>query len=393
MTPYTLKETLMGHVLLWGNAYAEIEFDTAGNVVALWPLRPSNMIRIDTTRNGELLYTYALPGSVSSQGAMLEGKASGGMVTFPQSSIFHLRGLSSNGIVGYSPITLHREALGLALAAEEYGARFFGNSAQPGGVLQTPNRLSERGAANLKASWEDAHRGVREAWRVAILEEGVEWKGVGLPPGDAQFIETRQYQLTEVSRIFRVPPHKISDLNRATYSNVDKQEQQFKGDSLEPWLVRFEEQATISLLSPAERQSLFLEYLMDAQWRADIRTRYEAYARGKQWGWLSTNDIREYENLNPIENGDDYWQPVNMMNVGDEPPATQSDVRAMLADAFAAAEAGDDTEDVLRTLEGRLDRLVIHEEEQTQLVASRTIRRRIERDREGRIIGLIEGPA
>ena len=340
MTPYQVKETMMGHVLTWGNAYLSIERDPrTGEPLALWPLRPADMRRIEVSRAGGLIYTYSAPRG----GAQLIGPSAGGreLIQLPQRDVVHLRGLSSDGVIGYSPITLHRESLGLAMAAEEYGARFFGNNASPGGVLQSKAGLSEAARVNLKESWESAHRGLTSAHRVAILEEGVEWKAVGLPPNDAQFLETRQFQLTEISRIFRVPPHKISDLNRATYSNVAEQEQQFKGDSLEPWLVRIEEQIGLSLLTPMERRSLYPEFLMDAQWRADIRTRYEAYARGRQWGWLSANDIRELENLNPIEGGDDYWQPVNMFAVGGDAEAPggirelrAGDVRRFLSQAI-----------------------------------------------------------
>lgn len=354
MTPYQLKETLMAHLCLWGNAYCSIERDGAGTVVALWPLRPSDMVRIEPSLSGGLIYTYNLP-------------RGGGLTQIAQRDILHIRGLSPDGIRGYSPIHLHRESLGLAMAAEEFGARFFGNQARPGGVLQTKSRLSPKGAANLKESWEEAHRGLTNAHRIAILEEGVEWKAIGLPPNDAQWMETRQFQLNETSRIFRVPPHKISDLNRATYSNVDKQEQMYKGDSLEPWLVRIEEQIHLSTFTAQERRRYYPEFLMDAQWRADIQTRYAAYARGKQWGWLSTNDIREMENMNPIADGDDYWQPVNMVPVGAESVApvaeqpaaddgggralTGHELRGLLARAMEAAAAGDGAdEDVWSTI-------------------------------------------
>ena len=363
MTPFTFKETLMGHVLLWGNAYAEIVRDkNTGQPVALWPLRPPDVQKIQRSQAGELIYTYRVP-STSATGT---GPKAGELVEIPQRNMFHLRGLSSDGVIGYSPITLHREALGLALAAEEYGARFFGNNASPGGVLQTKARLSDVAATRLKESWEGAHRGLTEAHRVAILEEGVEWKQVGLPPEDAQFIETRKFQLTEISRLFRVPPHKINDLDRATYSNIDKLEQAFALDGVLPWLVRWEEQITKDLLLPRDRATYFAEFKMDAQWRADIKTRYDAYGIGRQWGWLSPNDIREFENMNPIPGGDEYLSPVNMQPLGTPPAAKQ-------------LPAGDDDED-----EDRNYRRLIQERV--------SVRRVIERDHEGRISAVIETP-
>lgn len=371
MTPFTFKETLQGHLLLWGNAYAEIVRDRAGQPVALWPLRPPDVYAIKRAASGELLYTYRVPmrgGTVLDQTGMPQA---GEIVEIPQRDMFHLRGLSGNGVVGYSPITLHREALGLALAAEEYGARFFGNNARPGGVLQAKGRLRADAVASLKESWETAHRGLSEAHRVAILEEGIEWKQVGIPPEDAQFLETRQFQLTEISRIFRVPPHKISDLNRATYSNVDKQEQQFMLDALRPWLVRWEEQISKDLIVPRERASYFAEFLMEAQWRADIKTRYDAYSKGRQWGWLSANDIREFENMNPVEGGDDYWMPVNVQAMGGKTVEPMQPA------------AGADDEDSRRYEYERLLR---------EVMSTRSVRRRIERDEEGRISAVIETP-
>lgn len=384
MTPYQLKETLMGHVLLWGNAYAQIVRDFRGRVIALWPLRPQDMVKIERAADGSLLYTYRLPNRAVA--GPLDTPASD-LTVLAQQEVFHLRGLSPDGVRGYSPIALHREALGLAMAAEEFGARFFSNSAIPEGVLQAKTRLSDTALKHIGESWRVAHQGLSEAHRVAILEEGVEWKATSLPPGDLQFIEGRQFQLTEISRIFRVPPHKISDLNRATYSNVDKQEQQFKGDSLEPWLVRIEEQISLALLSPVERRDLFAEFLMDAQWRADIRTRYEAYARGKQWGWLSTNDIREFENLNPVEGGDEYWQPVNMMEMGSEPPepVTAADVRALLSEALAASD--EEREGAIEAIEQKLEGLMTANRDLAVAVRPQKRARLhlIERDGTGRI--------
>lgn len=349
MTAYQFKETLMGHLLLWGNAYAEIVRDqSTGQVVALYPLRPNDMTTIAPSSAGPLIYTYRLP-------------KSGRTVELRQDQVLHLRGLSHDGIRGYSPITLHREALGLTLAAEEYGARWFGNSAQPGGVLQAKTRLKPEALINLKNSWEEAHRGLEQSHRVAILEEGVEWKQVGLPPGDAQFMETRQFQLTEVSRLFRVPPHKISDLNRATYSNVDKQEQQFMLDCLRPWLVRWEQQISKDLLTQLERRDYFAEFLMDAQWRADIRTRYQAYAMGRQWGWLSANDVRDFEGMNPIaDGGDEYLVPVNMTEAGSlggtpmtpEPEA----IRALLAEARESLD--DERDGIMDRISDELEALL-----------------------------------
>lgn len=339
MTPYTFKETLTGHVLLRGNAYAGIERDREGYPVALWPLRPDNMVDIRQAASGQLLYLYRLP--------------SGETTRLRQDEVLHLRGLSPDGVRGYAPLTLYREALGLTLAEEEFGARFFKNSAVPRGVLQTKGHLTPQAMDNLRVSWNTAHQGLSEAHRVAILEEGIEWKAIGLPMEDAAWITGRTFQLLEICRIFRVPPHKIYELTRATYSNIEKMALEFLGDSLEPWLVRWEEQINISLLSPVDRQRYFAEFLMDAALRSDVKTRYEAYGRGRQWGWLSANDIREKENMNPVDGLDSYLQPVNMISVGDE--------------ADAEPPEPSDQED-----------------------EPRTVVREVQRDQEGRIVGVIE---
>ena len=349
MTPYQVKELIMLNVLIYGNAYCEIERGSGGEVVGLWPLLSSRMQKTEVAASGDLLYTYQLP---SRQG--------GGLVELPQARIFHLRGLSSDGVIGYSPVSLHREALGLTLAIEEYGARFFSNSARPGGVLQSKNRLSEGAIGRMRESWEAAHRGLSEAWRVAILEEGVEFKQVALSPDDAQLPETRQFQTTEISRIFRVPPHKLSDLNRATYSNIDKQEQQFKGDSLEPWCTRIEEQVTLALLTPPERRRYVVEFLLDAQWRADIKTRYGAYAQGIQWGYLSPNDVRRFENMNPIDGGDEYLRPANMAPYGGDGSAEEGGEAGGMAGGMAGG-GGDDIRALVEQLQAMRERIEVLE--------------------------------
>lgn len=309
MSSVEFRETLQGHLLLWGNAYAEIERDGAGRVVNLWPLRPD---RMSVERMGDLVYTYVLPG--------------GDRVRIPTVNVLHLRGLSSDGYVGYSPIALAREAVGLGLATEEYAARFFGNDARPGGVLQHPGKLSTDAATRLKASWEAAHRGLTNSQRVAVLEEGIEWKQVGMPARDAQFLETRMYQLRDVARIYRVPLHKLGDLERATFSNIEHQSREYVDSTLRPWLVRWEQRLNMALFSAQDAGRYYVEHLVDALLRGDLKSRYEAYAVGRTNGWLSADDIRELENMNPLPDGQGklYLVPLNMApadQVGQAPPS------------------------------------------------------------------------
>ncbi len=305
MTSFEFREAMMGHVLLWGNAYAEIELNNRGDVMALWPLRPDRM-QVARNAAGDLVYRYQMPDN--------------SYTVFPQSLIFHLRGLSSNGIVGYSPIQMARNAIGLSLATEEFGSRFFSNGARPGAVLQHPGNLGDKAYERLKTSWSEQHQGLSNAQRVAILEEGMKIESIGVPPNDAQFLETRKFQLEEIARIFRVPLHKVGDLEHATFSNIEQQELGFVVDSLRSWLVRIEQAITRDLIGPLERRSIFVEFLIDGMLRGDQQSRYTAYATGRQWGWLSVNDIRRLENMNEIEEGDVYLEPLNMKEAGAPDP-------------------------------------------------------------------------
>ena len=308
MTSFEFRETLMGHVLLWGNAYAEIELNNRGDVLGLWPLRPDRM-QVIRNKAGALAYRYQMPDN--------------SYTVFPQSLIFHLRGLSSNGIVGYSPIQMARNAIGLSLATEEFGSRFFSNGARPGAVLQHPGQLGDKAYERLKNSWAEQHQGLSNAQRMAILEEGMKIETIGIPPDDAQFLETRTFQLLEIARIFLVPPHKIGELTNATFSNIENQELHFVVNSLRSWLVRWEQAVTRDLIGPLERRTVFVEFLVDGMLRGDQPSRYTAYSVGRQWGWLSVNDVRRLENMNEIgPEGDIYLEPLNMKEAGAPDPET-----------------------------------------------------------------------
>lgn len=328
MTAFTFREVMMQHLLLWGNAYAEIEYDNAGRVRGLWPLRPDKTWPEREERTKKLVYRVILP----------DGQG----VTLPAERVLHIPAFAADGIVGRSPIRLAREAIGLALAAEEFGARFFGQGATLGGVLEHPGQLSEEALKRLRESFENMHQGLSRAHRIAILEEGMSYKQIGIPPEDAQFLETRKFQVTEIARIFRVPPHMIGDLERATFSNIEHQSIEFVVHSLRPWLVRWEQAINWKLFTPSERQQFFAEFLVDGLLRGDIRSRYEAYAIGRQWGWLSANDVRELENLNPVEGGDVYLSPMNMV------PATQIGQSKEANEEQDEGTASDDEERRLR---------------------------------------------
>lgn len=307
MTSFTFRETLMAHLVTWGNAYAEIEYDSDGLTVKnLWPMRPDMMIVKRDKKNSRLSYEYNVPGI--------------GTALLAPHQVLHIPGLGFDGVVGYSPISMARESIGLLQATEEFGARFFSGGATPGGVLEHPAKLSKEAQDRLRSSWNEMHSGLSNQHRIAILEEGMKFSKVGIPPNDAQFLETRKFQKSEIAALFHIPPHMVGDLERATFSNIEEQALEFVVYTLRPWLVRWEQQINHKLLSAPNESDLFAEFQVDALLRGNMQARYAAYSVGRQWGWLSANDIRELENLNPIEGGDHYLTPLNMSTVGQLPP-------------------------------------------------------------------------
>lgn len=329
MTAWMFRVVMMAHLCLRGNAYAEIEVDRLGRPLALWPI-PFDQFRVTPKRDlGRIVYEV---GSL----------AGGNQVTIPSERMFHLMGLSLNGFVGLSPIAAARQGIGLGLAAEEYGARFFGNGANLGGVLEHPGKLSEPAAERLRASWTDRQVGLNQAHRTAILEEGMKYTSVGIPPRDANFIESRNFQVTDIARIFRVPPHMLQQLDRATWSNIEHQGVDFVVHSLGPWLEMWEQSISWKLLTPGEKSQYYAEFLVAGLLRGDTKARYDSYAIGRQQGFLSANDIRKLENMSAVDGGDVYLVPLNMV------PADQADVGANLPAAQAPAgsrstERRDDT--------------------------------------------------
>ena len=309
-TPIELFENILGHLCLWGNAYCEIEYDRAGRRRAIWLLRPDRMT-VNVVRN-ERVYEYNLP--------------DGNIVTLGRRQVWHIRGWGTDAWLGKSPITLAREAIGLALATEEAGNLFFGNDSRPGGVLRYPGKLSKEAGERLKASWEGAHQGLTHKQRVAVLEEGVEWQSIGIPPNEAQFLETREFQQTQICTIYRVPPHMIGIVSKSTSwgTGIEQQSIGYVTYTLGPYLTRIAQSVSRDLLTPAERNIYFAEHLRAALVMGDLQTRYTAYNMGRMGGWLSANDIREAENLNPIEGGDTYLQPLNMAPLGSESMPVQA---------------------------------------------------------------------
>jgi HK97 family phage portal protein len=300
-TSFEFREMMMGHVLLRGNAYAQKIISGNGAVIELVPLNPTR-VTPKMLASGDVIYEFR-PGQ-------------GGTVVIPSELMFHLKGYASDGLVGVSPIAEARETVGLAIAAEEFGARTFANDAQPGGILEHPGKLGEEAINNLRDSMQAAHGGVQNARKMMILEEGMKWTKVGMSPEDTQYIETRKFQLEEIARIFRVPPHLIGHLERATFSNIEHQGLEFVTHTILPWLRRWEQAISTRLMTEREREIYYSEFLVEGLLRGDISTRYSAYAVGRQWGWLSADDVRKLENMDrlPEGQGEKYLLPLNMID-------------------------------------------------------------------------------
>lgn len=300
MTSFEFRETMMTSLLLWGNAYAR-KIKKNGHITELWYLKPQYMTVERDTQTGKIKYTYS--DDITNQ-----------TYVYRPDQVFHLKSLSIDGVTGLSPIAQAREAVGLSLATEEYGAKFFGNGARPGGVLEHPGILKD--PEKLRESWNKVYQGTRNSHKVAVLEEGMKYHTIGIAPEDAQFLETRKYQVNEICRIFRVPPHLVGDLERATFSNIEHQSIEFVQHTIRPWLVRWEQAISRSLLDEKERLLYFAKFNVDGLMRGDYKSRMEGYAVGRQNGWLSANDIRGLEDLPPIpkeQGGDVYLVNGNMM--------------------------------------------------------------------------------
>jgi HK97 family phage portal protein len=311
MTSFVFRETLMTHLLLWGNAYAQIVRDGKNRVLGLSPLLPDRM-EVKRAAGGEIFYSYRR----SYEESRLDPTS--GTVILSGENVLHIPGLGFDGLVGYSPIALAKSAVGMAIATEEYGAAFFANGASPGGVLEHPGVLKD--PQKVKDSWNSLYRGSGNAHRVAVLEEGMKFSPIGIPPEQAQFLETRKFQINEIARVFRVPPHMVGDLEKSSFSNIEQQSLEFVKYTLGPWVCRWEQSLNQALLLPWEKAEYFIKFNLDGLLRGDYQSRVQGYAIGRQNGWLSANDIRELEDLNLIpeeEGGDLYLINGNMTKLKD----------------------------------------------------------------------------
>lgn len=309
MTSFVFRETLMTHLLLWGNAYAQVIRNGKGEVIALYPLMPNRM-EVNRTDKGQLYYQYT---TSSDDAPTVEGSTA---VLMPE-DVLHIPGLGFDGLVGYSPIAMAKNAIGLAIATEEYGAKFFANGAAPSGVLEHPGTIKD--PQRVRDAWMSQFSGSRNAGKVAVLEEGMKYTPISISPEQAQFLETRKFQINEIARIFRVPPHMVGDLEKSSFSNIEQQSLEFVKYTLDPWVIRWEQSLQRTLLSSEEKKRYYFKFNLEGLLRGDYASRMTGYATARQNGWMSANDIRELENLDRIPaelGGDLYLINGNMLPLG-----------------------------------------------------------------------------
>jgi HK97 family phage portal protein len=294
MTDFTFRETCQAHLCLHGNAFIAIKRDAAGNPIRLIPIQP---------------HRVAVKIYEDQKFYQIDDKE-----TFDDSEMIHLVGLGFDGIKGKSVLEAARQSIGLGLAADRFGGSFFGNGANVSAVLTHPARLSDEAYKRLLRSWTQRNTGMDNAHKTAILEEGMKIEKMSISPQDSQFIATRQFGVVDIARFFRVPLAYLGSIeNSSTRANIEEQGIQFQRNTILPWVKRWEAEFNRKLFTGSD---YFIRFNMDGLLRGDIRSRYEAYTKGRQWGWISANDVRKLENLPPIDGGDAYLQPLNMTEVG-----------------------------------------------------------------------------
>lgn len=296
MTDFNFREVCQAHLCLHGNAFIAIRRNEAGQPVKLIPVHPDR-VEVKVYKD-EKFYTID------------QGKE-----TFDDTEMIHILGLSFDGIIGKSVIEAARESIGLGLAADQFGGSFFGNGANVSAILTHPGRLSDEAYKRLMASWARRYSGMDNSHKTAILEEGMNLQKVSISPQESQFLETRKFGVEDIARFFRIPLAYLGSLeNSSTRANIEEQGIQFQRNTVLPWVKRWEAEFNRKLFPGQE--NYFIRMNMDGLLRGDISSRYSSYAVARQWGWLSVNDIRKHESLEPIDGGDIYLQPMNMVEAG-----------------------------------------------------------------------------
>ncbi len=306
MTPSVFWETLQAYLLLWGNSFAEIERNRLGEPIALWPRHPSR-VQVQRLDNGRLSYVVHPPAEESGPAKMVLA-----------ADMLHVPCMGT-GEVGVSVVSYARESLGLGMASERFGGAFFGNGAKVGGLLQLSRPATKERKAQIAEDWKREFGGPRNASRLAVIDHDSTYTQIGIPPDDAQFLETRQFQIQEVCRWFRISPTKLMDFTHATFSNIEEINKQFAAETILPWATKWAQECRRKLLSENERKDHVVRHDISKLIEGDLDTLTQIFSRGRQWGWYSINDIRRKLGENTIgEAGDDYLSPANMVIAGEE---------------------------------------------------------------------------
>ena len=314
MSPITFFETLTANMVLHGNCYAEIVPLQSGDAPAELRPRPPEKVR-------------AIVEGDSVRYELIDPKDD-----VPADKMLHVPALGGDGISGWSVIKTAAQSIGTGLAGDERSASQYRNNAMPSGAIVHPMRQSREAREQLRREWNEIHGGSRNAGSIAILHGGMDFKPFSMSNDDMQFLESRQFSIREIARWFRLPPHMLGDLqDSAVRANIEQQAIEFIVYSMSPWIIRWQQTLNRKLLSREERKSMYFEFLLDALLRGDIQSRYQAYATARQWGWFSVNDIRRMENLNAVDGGDIYLQPVNMIEAGTVPNNGTQDMQQNLA--------------------------------------------------------------
>jgi len=301
LTAMAGRECLMAHILAWGNGYAEIVRDTLGYVRELWPITPD---RVRVFMHGSDLF--------------YEIQVDREKIILPRNRVLHVPGLGYDGFMGYSVVAMARKSFGLTMALETFGSNYFGQGTHPGVIVTHPGKLSAQASSNLQASLATDFGGLGKTHKLLLLEEGLKMEKISIPPDDSQFLESRQFQIPEVARWFNLPPHKLKDLTRSSFSNIEQEQQSFYTDSILPWLVRLEQNYNMQLLDRYDKSlsgygRLYFKHSVEGLLRGDSASRAALYTAMFNVGSLSPNDIRGYEDKDPIPGGDEYFVPLNMV--------------------------------------------------------------------------------
>ena len=312
MTAMAFRECLMAHILAWGNGYAEIQRNTYGELTALWPITP-NRVRPEMA-GSQLVYRIQMP--------------DGSPIVLPRSQVLHVAGLGFDGFLGYSVVAMARRSIGLGMAMETFGSRFFGEGTHPGVIVEHPQKLSPEAHSNLKKSLADTYSGLGNSHRLTLLEEGMKFQKIVIDPKASQSLESRQFNIPEIARWFNLPPHKLKDLTKSSFSNIESEQISFVTDSILPWLIRLEQNYNSQLLTESDRQysgrgRLYFKHNVEGLLRADAAARGTYYREMFNIGAMSINEIRALEDLDPIPGGDLHLVPMNMqpLESAGKPPA------------------------------------------------------------------------